>query len=142
MKSTTTQRQRATLPALTLDTAPVLGCSPLPGDAPHYVSQNTVVKTSSEISRQRYNYVEWTIARERFGVPLETDEGYVITIAITFANGNADCPDRVVYVCGEEADTVHGFSTADFRRFVAALNAAAAALPATAPGLLLPEASR
>lgn len=134
MKNTTLKASCATRPA-PLQSFLVEGCSPRPEDAPHYVELGHTVRTATQLE-QRYNTAEWTVTRRRTGVPSATVEGYGIFIELRFTDGNGQLKDITIALCGDD-DEGDGsdLSTADFRRLVAALNAAAAMLPPV-PGLL------
>ena len=140
MKNAQKDSPRATRLALTLDTSRPAGCTPTADDAPHYLELAQTVRTSSRLSGPLYNFAEWEITRRRSGIPSDTEEGYAIDMQLRFGHGDGVREDVLVRLCSVDADGPDGLSTADFRRLVAALNVAAATLPADAPGLLLPEA--
>ena len=127
---------RATTSALRPFVA-VEGCSPLPADAPVYVELGHSVCTAADLDpHRRHQRLEWSVTRQRSGVPSAKEDGYTVAVSLRFTNGNGELEDIAVPLFGGDGCAMPGLSTAEFRKFVAALNAAAATLPPT-PRLLL-----
>ena len=131
MKNTTKNPTRASRPALVPDDAITLGSSPRAEDAPHYVAleHTSTASCALDSCERNLSYASWIASRVRIGVPSETESGYGIELRIVLSDGNGKNAEVELVIASENDGPVSALTPTEFRRIVAALNAAAAQLP-------------
>ncbi len=127
MKNTPLKAQRATRPTLALSpaSAPFV---PSSADAPKTVIASHTVEAFADLPKDEY--MLWTLTAAQSGEGTGPDVRLWVDVKLTIGDNNATTPQRHYTICGGDDGYLGSLTPESFRRFVAALNAAAAALPA------------
>ncbi len=128
MKNALRTSTRATRPATPV--VPITNATTFrPEHAPHFVALEHRAIAATRLAGRELDHAEWIVERVRESGEDAPHGGYGIRLSLAFGDGDGKRDDVRVIIASDTDGAVPSLTPEHFRRLVAALNAAAAALP-------------